>query len=101
MDNYILSIITFLPLLGVLLLILIPRVKEGAIKSLALGIAGLNFIASLYLYFGFDSSTVSMQFVQRFPWIEDYGINYYLGLDGISLFLVLLTTFLTPIVILS
>ncbi len=101
MDNYILSLITFLPLVGILPLILMPRGRERAIKYLALGVAGLDFIVSLYLYFGFDSSAVSMQFVQRFPWIGDYGINYYLGLDGISLFLVLLTTFLTPIVILS
>ena len=100
MEIPILSIVTFLPLAGALLFVFISRDKENLLRYLALIIAIATFIVSLFLYFNFNAQTPEPQFVEKGAWIG-YGINYHIGIDGISLYLVLLTTFLTPIVILS
>ena len=92
-----LSIIVWLPIVGVLLLLLIPNNK--AAKWTALTIAVLDFIVSLGLLVGWVNDG-SMQFEEFFYWIPQFGINYHLAVDGISLFLVLLTTLMGPIVIL-
>lgn len=93
----ILSVIVFLPLVGVLLLIVINKENHVVIKGVTLLIALVNFIISLALYRDFDLTTHQFQFAVNIPWVSDYGMNYHLGIDGISLFLVLLTTFLTVI----
>ncbi len=92
----ILSLVTFLPLAGALLLIFLPAERTRLVRSFALGVAVLTFLLSLALYFGFDSGTASPQFVEQRAWLGR-GIQYHLGIDGISLFLVLLTTFLMPV----
>ena len=97
----ILSLITFLPLVGVLVILFIPGEKAEAIKNWAFAVAAVDFVISLALYFTFQSDSAQMQFVEHVPWIENLGISYHLGVDGISLFLVLLTTLLSPIAILS
>lgn len=100
MNIPILSIVTFLPLAGSIILIFINKEKENFLRSFAFSVALINFIFSLTLYFNFNAQTPDPQFVERGAWIG-YGINYHVGIDGISLFLVLLTTFLMPIAILS
>ncbi len=100
MNAPILSIITFLPLAGALLFVFIPKEQKNLIRSLALGITIITFLVSLSLYFNFDSQTADPQFVEKAAWMG-YGIEYHLGIDGISLFLILLTTFLLPIAIVS
>ena len=100
MNFPILSFVTFFPLLGAILLILVPGEKKNLIRSWALVFTIIVFIVSLWLYFNFDSQTADPQFVEKGAWLG-YGINYHLGADGISLFLVLLTTFLMPIAVLS
>ena len=100
MNFPILSIITFLPLAGVILLIFIHRDRKNLLRFLSLGIALITFIISLILYFNFNAQTPDPQFVEKADWLG-YGIKYHIGIDGISLFLVLLTTFLMPIAILS
>ncbi len=100
MNFPILSLVTFLPLAGAVLLIFIHRGKENLLRYLALGVTILTFIISLFLYFNFNSQTPDPQFVEENVWLG-YGIDYHIGIDGISLFLVLLTTFLGPIIILS
>ena len=100
MNIPILSIVTFLPLAGSIILIFINREKENFLRSFAFSAALITFIISLFLYFNFNAQTPDPQFVERGAWIG-YGINYHVGIDGISLFLVLLTTFLMPIAILS
>jgi len=100
MNLPILSIVTFLPLAGAVLFIFIGRERENLLRYLALFITIITFIASLYLYFNFNAQTPEPQFVEKSAWIG-YGINYHIGIDGISLYLVLLTTFLMPIVLLS
>lgn len=97
----ILSITTFLPLVGALILLAVPRANEQAIKRLALVASLVTFAVSLVLYAYFEIGTSAMQFTESLPWISDLGISYQLGVDGISLWLVLLTTFLTPLAILS
>ena len=96
----ILSFVTFFPLLGAILLMFIPKDKKSALYTISLAIAFITFAVSLLLYFHFDAKTADPQFVENGAWLG-YGINYHLGIDGISLFLVLLTTFLMPIALLS
>src|ERR671932_2212677 len=97
-----LSLILWLPAVGALLL-LVPMSATTA-KRFAFGWSFLVFLISLALIPGlgsFDPSKSGLQLVERAGWIPTFGIQYYLGIDGISLWLVLLTTFLTPITILS
>jgi NADH-quinone oxidoreductase subunit M len=101
MDQYILSIVTAIPLLGILLLLLVSRKAESALKVIAFATSFIAFIASLYLYFMFDSSTDAMQFAVKIPWIASFGISYNIGIDGLSLWLFILTTFLSWIAIWS
>jgi len=99
--NYpIISLITFLPLAGAIILIFINKEKRSFLLSFSFVITLITFIISLLLYFNFNSQTPDPQFVEKANWIG-YGINYHVGIDGISLFLVLLTTLLMPIAILS
>ncbi len=100
MNFPILSVVTFLPLAGATLLIFLNKKKENLLRYITLGVTLLTFIISLFLYFNFSSSTADPQFVEKSVWLG-YGIKYHVGIDGISLFLVLLTTFLMPITILS
>jgi NADH-quinone oxidoreductase subunit M len=97
----ILSILIFFPMLGVALITMLDRENQWVIKGTALTVAVLEFVASLPLWFGFNGETAAMQFVERYSWFPSYGISYYIGIDGISLLLVLLTTFFTPICVLA
>ena len=97
----ILSLVTFLPLIGAMVVLFINREKVSLIRVATLFFSVLDFLFSLLLYFYFQSDTPSMQFVEKAPWVPSFGISYFMGIDGISLFLVLLTTFLTAIAVLS
>jgi NADH-quinone oxidoreductase subunit M len=97
----ILSILVFLPMLGVALLAVLDRKAHKLLKQVTLGISLLEFVISLPLWFCFDSKTAAMQFVERYNWLPQYGISYYLGVDGFSLLLIMLTTFLTPLCVLA
>ncbi|MFQ5770956.1 MAG: NuoM family protein, partial [bacterium] len=96
----ILTIITFLPLFGAAVLFFVNKERVEVIKSIAFVISLLVFIASLPLYFTF-ANKAGMQFEEIEPWIPALGVSYHIGIDGISLFMVLLTTFLSPIVVLA
>ncbi len=100
-----LSAVTFFPLMGVaFLLIFIRSTDEKSIarssRLIALLTTGFTFILSLLLYTGFDEKSAKFQFEEQYQWIENSGISYHMGIDGISLFFILLTTFLMPICIL-
>jgi NADH-quinone oxidoreductase subunit M len=97
----ILTLITFFPLLGAVLLLFLDKEKKETIRRVTLFVALLEFIFSLPLFFQFRLDTVGMQFQEKVPWIPDYGMSYFLGIDGISLFLVLLTTFLTLVSVIA
>jgi len=97
----ILSLLTFFPLGGAIVLLFVKKENVGALRVVTLLFSLIEFFFSLPLFFGFDSTTASMQFVEDWWWVESYGISYKLGIDGINLLLVLLTTFLTVLCILS
>jgi NADH-quinone oxidoreductase subunit M len=100
----VLTTIVFLPLAGALLLLLVEN-RDGRRDALvrwgALGVSLLVFAATLLLWIRFDPSSADLQFVERHAWIPTFGIQYYVGTDGISLFLIVLTGFLTPLALLS
>ena len=98
-----LTIITFLPLVGIPILLLMKHdaARAEAMKRVALGISALTFVVSLALLFGFSLGTAEPQFVEKTLWVPQWGIHYFMAVDGISLWLVLLTTLLMPIAILS
>ncbi|HEX7786143.1 MAG TPA: Fe-S-binding domain-containing protein, partial [Methylomirabilota bacterium] len=98
---YLLTLVTFLPGLGALVVLALPRRQESAIRYVTLLATVVAFLVSLPLYFSFDASIADYQFVEQRPWIPSLGVTYHLGVDGISVLLVLLTTFLMPLVILS
>ena len=102
MNETILSLMTFLPLVGVLLLFFVPKESHNQQRGLALGITILTFLVSLPLVTGFQTNA-QFQFVKNVPWIAagPFQMHYHVGIDGISLLLLLLTTLLTPLAILS
>jgi len=100
-NNYLLSILLLIPLVGGISLLFVGNKKENLIRYLGLIFSILTFIVSLFLYLNYDISKGGFQFVHKFNWITNLHISYYVGIDGISLLLVLLTTFLTPLTLLS
>ena len=96
-----LTVLTFLPAIGALLMVLFVRKHENAYKTTALVTALGTLGLAIYLLTQFRTGTAEFQFVENFHWIPSLGINYHLGVDGISLLLVLLTAFLTVIAILG
>ncbi len=98
-NSNILSILLFLPIVFALIISFWPQ--KSTIKHLALGFSLIEFLASLTLLQRFDSSSAALQMTEKFSWIKRFGISYFIGIDGISLMLILLTTFLTPIIILG
>src|SRR5499427_5982509 len=97
----VLSTVTFLPVLGALVVFVLPRRSEGLVKATALVTSLIAFAASVPLYARFDAGTAEYQFVEQRAWMPAFGISYHLGVDGISLLLVLLTTFLMPLTLLA
>ena len=96
LNGIILTLVTFLPTAGALLLLLFPR-RDSSIRSFALIISVINFILSLHLPIYFDNARAGFQYRIDLPWIATPNIHYHLGVDGISIWLVVLTTFLVPL----
>ena len=105
MDNFpILSLVTFLPLVGAGFILLVRGEKEIVTRnarSVALWTSLITFFLSTLLWINFDTTTAAFQFEERADWIPAFNISYHLGVDGISMLFVLLTTLLTPICILA
>ncbi len=95
-----LSLLIWLPILGGVWILLQGR-NETAVRPMALTVSILTFLLSLPLYFNFNSTTAAMQFQEKASWIPSLNMFYSLGVDGISMPLILLTTFITVLVILS
>ncbi|MCJ7558491.1 MAG: NADH-quinone oxidoreductase subunit M [Gammaproteobacteria bacterium] len=96
-----LSLLIWVPVLGGLLLLAIDDARSSVARWTALVISLVSFVLSLFLYAGFNAATSAMQFVELRPWIESFDIFYQLGVDGIALPLILLTTFITVLVVLA
>ena len=97
----ILSTILWLPIVAAVVLALFPRSATTAIKVIGFLASAATFVISIGLATGFKEGVADFQFTEFWPWIPQWGINYGLGVDGISLWLVLLTTLLTPVVFLA
>lgn len=100
MDFPLLSILIFLPIIGGALLLLCQQ-NSGLARQLALLISMVTMLLSFLLYTGFDSSTHQMQFVERMSWIATFNIEYYLGVDGFSMPLMILTTISIVLVVIA
>lgn len=101
LEDHILLILIILPLVASFFILFENEKNLWSIKDLALETSLINFMLSFYLWFHFDNSTSSFQFVDDLLWIPSYNLHLTLGIDGISLFFILLTTFLIPICILT
>ena len=97
MEKYLLSILIFLPIVFALPLLLFKRENEKLIKVYTIVISVLTFAFAIYTYFLFDASSGDYQFIEKHKWIGIINANYYVGIDGISLLLILLTTFILPL----
>lgn len=103
-DLPVLSLLTFLPLIGALFILAIRGRKEIAERNarcVALYTSVFTFALSTYMAMQFDGASAEFQFVENVPWFPALGISYHMGIDGISLFFILLSTFLTPVCILA
>jgi NADH-quinone oxidoreductase subunit M len=101
-----LSVIVFLPLVGAILVLLAGGRgdrddRAPAVRTLALAVSLATFLTTLLLWWRFDPTSADYQFVERHAWIPAFGIQYLVGVDGISLLLIVLTGFLTPLALLS
>jgi NADH-quinone oxidoreductase subunit M len=96
-----LTVLVALPLVGLLAIAMVDGRHEALIRRMALAVSLGVFGVTLLLWARFDATSASFQFVERHAWIPAFGIDYSVGIDGISLFLVVLTGFLTPLALLS
>lgn len=96
----ILSMITFMPLFGVMLIIVLQSSKQ-ATRCVALGASLVTMVLSLLMFCGFDATTSALQFTEFVPWFDGGRVAYRMGVDGLSVYFVLLSTVLTPIAILA
>jgi NADH-quinone oxidoreductase subunit M len=101
LNTVILTIVTFMPALGAILLLFFSRKNVAAIRAFSLLVSVITFALSLHLIAHFNSNRSDFQFLVNVPWIPSIGISYHMGVDGISVFLILLATVLTPLAILA
>jgi NADH-quinone oxidoreductase subunit M len=99
--NSLLTYLLIIPLIGGLLLLVIDKSKEDLIRYVGLSVSVIAFVISLIIFFNFDKQNPDFQFQHKFAWIENLNIFYLVGIDGLSLLLVMLTTFLTPLTLIS
>jgi NADH-quinone oxidoreductase subunit M len=92
---------TFSPLVGAIIIMFAPKNNEKLIKILALIFSGISLFLAVIIYMNFDKSGAGLQFVEKAKWIESIGASYYLGIDGVSFPLVILTPFITFIAIIA
>jgi NADH-quinone oxidoreductase subunit M len=98
-NDHILTLLIFLPLLGGFAALASPNLVIA--RWVAMGASILTFLAGLHIWFYFDPNVTGLQFVQQVQWLPSFGITYFVGIDGLSLLLVALTVFLTPLILLS
>src|SRR2546428_4249951 len=99
--SHFLSIILFTPLVGAFILLLVNKQNGNAIRWIANVVAVLGFAVSIPLWFQYNSQNADFQFIERAPWIPSIGAEYFLGVDGFSVLLILLTTMMGAIAVLS
>lgn len=100
-NSFILTLLLLLPIVGSLLVLMLPKENHQLTRIAGLAISVVIFIVSMFLYFSFDPANANFQFTQKIEWVKGLGIYYHVGIDGMSILLVLLTTFMTPLALLS
>ena len=100
-NNYFLTYLLLTPLIGSVIVLFLKKENVRVIRWYALAVSSVAFVISIIIYAGFDSANPQFQFTHSFVWIKSLNVCYSVGIDGISLLLVLLTTFLTPLTFLS
>src|SRR5215207_3045174 len=96
------TVVLFIPIVGlIILLFLNEETQHETIKWTALGTSLVAFAASILLWVGYNANVPGLQFVQKMDWIPSAGISFYIGVDGLSILLIILTTFIMPLAILS
>lgn len=98
-NAHILSFLTFFPLLAMIGVLVIPTLAAARIVAMAATV--ICFLGGLHVWYWFDGSTSALQFVEAYEWIPSFGVKFIMGIDGLSLLLVVLTTFLMPLVLIS
>ncbi|MEI6397164.1 MAG: proton-conducting transporter membrane subunit, partial [Pseudomonadota bacterium] len=98
-NSHILSFLVFMPLVMAGVVLFAPSVAVA--RWVAMGAAVVGFLGGLHVWYWFDGSSAALQFVESYEWIPSLGVKYIVGIDGLSLLLVVLTTFLMPLVFLS
>ena len=101
MDFPILSAVTFAPLVGVLIILFVKPAQHNAIKWTAFSVSLLTFLVSLLVVINFQADESQFQLMERVPWIKAWGIEYYMGVDGLSIWLLMLTTLISTVAIVS
>ncbi len=101
MNLPLLSSILWLPLLGCLGVILLPRGRLALLRNFTLAVTIADLVLAVVLFQRFDPEQAGMQLVEKIPWISQWGVSYHLGVDGLSLLLIVLTAFLAPLAVLS
>ena len=105
--SHLLSVLIWLPIIGGVLLLVVgddgdaESPRAGIMRIAAVTVSGATFVLSIALYAGFDNSATGMQFIEKAPWVATLNVFYSLGVDGISTPLILLTTLITPLVVIS
>ena len=100
-QSYLLTYLLAVPIIGSMLLLFINKEKAQLIKYVGLIVSLIAFIISLIIYFDFNDQSSEFQFVHKVNWISGLNISYHVGIDGLSMLLILLTTFLTPLTLIS
>jgi NADH-quinone oxidoreductase subunit M len=95
--EYLLTFITFFPLLAVLLILFVPKEDERTIKNMAVGLSFIPLVLAIYLWFAYDKGVSGFQFEVLVQWIPAINVNYHMGADGLSIPLVFLTALLTTL----
>lgn len=99
METWVLTLITFLPVVGALFILFVPKESKNAIRMTAAAFTGLQLLLAIWIFVNFDRSTAEMQFTVQKQWIASFNIEYFMGIDGLSVSMVLLTAFLSFICI--
>jgi NADH-quinone oxidoreductase subunit M len=99
MDQWILTLLTFVPVTGAAVILCVPSEQKNTIRWLALLTTGICLLLAMWLFNAFDRANPAMQFVVQMPWIPSFHIEYHIGLDGLSVSMVLLTALITLICI--
>ena len=95
MEKHVLTLITFLPIVGVLLIPLVPKDNKNLIRGIAAFFTGLQLLLAIWIFVNFDRSTSAFQFTEQYKWIPSFNIEYFMGIDGLSVSMVLLTALLS------